>query len=268
MKTMTIALLQAAPVSRSFTDVLADLEIALQAAAAQKADILVTPELFVCGYGEQDRAIDMAVSQTDPFMHKISDLVQTHGVGLVLGYSEQAGPQRYNSAAYFESSGQLANNYRKQFLPCAYEKDCFSTGSETSVFRIGDIPCAILICYDIEFPETARKAALAGASVLLIPTALNATWRIVSDVVIPTRAYENGIFVAYCDFAASEQGANFSGLSKICGPEGHDRVRGNYAPGLLCATIDLDDITVMREHFHMLRDITALDASVNRHVTA
>jgi 5-aminopentanamidase len=255
MTVMTLALLQAAPMDRGFSDVLNDLDAALRDAAAQQADLLLTPELFVCGYGQEDRARAMAVSQDSPFLRQVGALVKAHGVGLVLGYSEQAGAQRYNSAAYFDPSGVLAHNYRKQYLPSDYEKACFSTGSLGSLFTVAGVQCALLICYDIEFPENARKAALAGASVLLIPTALNANWRIVSDVVIPSRAYENSIFVAYCDFAASDQGPGFAGLSKVCGPDGRDLIRANLTPALITTTLDLDEIRTVRDQLHMLQDV-------------
>lgn len=256
MTTITLALLQAAPTDRGFSDVLNDLDAALKDAARQKVDLVLTPELFVCGYGQTDRTRAMAVSQDSPFMHQVCDLVKAHRVGLVLGYSEQAGTQRYNSAAYIDASGHLTHNYRKQFLPCDYETECFSTGSSPCLFTVAGVRCALLICYDIEFPENARKAALAGASVLLIPTALNAKWRIVSDVVIPSRAYENSIFVAYCDFAASDQGPGFSGLSKVCGPDGRDLVRANLTPALITATLSLNEIQTVQQELHMLQDIT------------
>jgi predicted amidohydrolase len=268
MTTMTLALMQPAPVARDFADVWFDLETALKQAAQHGVALLLTPELFVCGYGQSDRTVGMAISQTGPFMRQISTLVEAHGVGLILGYSEQAEGERYNSAAYFDTTGRLAHNYRKQYLPCDYEKACFSTGSEVTVFSVAGVLCSILICYDIEFPELARHAALAGASVLLVPTALSAKWRVVSDVVIPARAYENGLFVAYCDFAASEEGDGFSGLSKICGPDGRDRVSANYGPALITTTLDLDDIKRVRDQLHMLDDITPNSAPQLRDMSA
>ena len=78
----------------------------------------------------------------------------------------------------------------------------------------------LLICYDIEFPEPARRLALAGADIILIATALMEPYEQVAKYVIPARAYENQVYVAYANHSGTDDGLSYIGLSSICGPDG------------------------------------------------
>ena len=84
---------------------------------------------------------------------------------------------------------------------------------------------ALLICYEIEFPEAARNAALNGADLILAPTALGAQWGVVAHKLVPTRAFENGIFIAYANHAGREGEIEYLGESCIVDPMGNDLAR-------------------------------------------
>lgn len=98
----------------------------------------------------------------------------------------------------------------------------------------------MVICYDVEFPEYVRTAALAGAELLLVPTALPAgdISRRVSEHVVPTRAFENGIFVAYADLCGKEADLEYCGRSVIVGPDGDEIARAGSGETLMIADID------------------------------
>lgn len=108
----------------------------------------------------------------------------------------------------------------------------------------------ILICYDVEFPEPSRCLAVQGAELLLVPTALG-LGEVESATpfrIIPSRALENHVFVAYCNLegpavCAAEQGvAFFCGKSALVGPDGEDIVRAgaNVGGQMLSAELRLD----------------------------
>jgi len=84
------------------------------------------------------------------------------------------------------------------------ERACFTAGSELTVFTIEGRRVALLICYDVEFPEAVRAVAATGAEVVIVPTALSEDWPFVARKMVPTRAFENGMFLLYANHAGRE----------------------------------------------------------------
>jgi len=259
MPLLTLALFQAGPAFRSTEEALADLDTALTRAAAAGAGMLVTPELYFSGYGSAMVVRAAAQVQGSPSLRAAGELAARHGVGLVLGYPEKSGCALYNSAAVFDRGGHLISNYRKVALPNDFEKACFTPGTGLEAFDFEGVRCSILICYDIEFPELARQAALLGTELLLVPTALRSKWRFVSDAIVPSRAYENAMFIGYCDFAANETNSHFSGTSSICAPNGQHLRRATGPEDLVLATIDTSAVHLRKSDFDFLQDIKRLD---------
>ena len=79
---------------------------------------------------------------------------------------------------------------------------------------------AILICYDIEFPEVARAHAESGTDILFVPTGLMAPFEVVSNILVPARAYENQLYVAYVNRCDVEAELRYCGLSCAISPDG------------------------------------------------
>ena len=136
------------------------------------------------------------------------------------GYAERADERIYNSAILFGADGARLFNYRKLHLSGAYEKATFELGDEVVTARIDGVTIAPLICYDVEFPEAVRAAARAGAQVVCVPTALREQYARLADTMIPTRAFENGFYVAYVNQAGAEGDWDYCGLSRLAGPDG------------------------------------------------
>jgi predicted amidohydrolase len=91
-----------------------------------------------------------------------------------------------------------------------------------------------------------RALARKGVELVISPTALGRRWGIVAEKVIPARAFENGVFLAYVDQAGTENGHAYAGLSCLVGPDGADRARAGAGEEVVTAEIDLADITAMR----------------------
>ena len=259
MPTLTLALFQARPAFRSADEALEDLDTALTRAAAAGADMLVTPELYFCGYGAADAVRAAAQVQGSSSLRAAGELAARYGVGLVLGYPEKDGCAFYNSAAVFDRGGHQISNYRKVALPNDFERTCFTPGTGPEAFDFEGIRCSVLICYDIEFPELARRSALLGTELLLVPTALRVRWRFVSDSIVPSRAYENAMFIGYCDFALDESNPEYSGTSSICAPDGQHLCRAVGPEDLVLATIDTDAIHLRKSDFDFLQDLKRFD---------
>lgn len=259
MPSLNLALFQARPAFRTAEAALLDLEVAMSRARDAGADLLVTPELYLSGYGSADAVRAGAQEQGSVSLRAAGEIAARHGVGLVLSYPEKSGCALYNSAAVFDRDGRLISNYRKVALPNDFERSCFTAGTGPEAFTFEGIRCSVLICYDIEFPELARRAAMLGTELLLVPTALRAKWRIVADAVVPTRAYENAMFIGYCDFAREGSDLQFSGTSSICAPDGQHMCRAVGPEELLMVTIDTSDVHLRLSDFDFLQDLKRLD---------
>jgi predicted amidohydrolase len=105
--------------------------------------------------------------------------------------------------------------------------------------ELDGLKIGILICYDVEFPEAVRALALAGAELIAVPTALIRPFDIVARTLVPARAFENQVYVAYAGICVSEAGLEYCGLSCIVGPDGQDLAGAGTGPDLLLADIDL-----------------------------
>lgn len=119
---------------------------------------------------------------------------------------------------------------------------------------------AIVICYEVEFPESIRNAAVAGAHLVLVPTALITKWDVVVSRVVPTRAFENGVWIAYANHAGHENGFDYLGASKIVAPNGEITVDAGTEEGLISAEIDLEKLKVAQARMPYLRDFGKLKA--------
>ena len=159
---------------------IAKAEQLVREAAARGAQIILLPELFETPYFciEQDaRHLKLARTVADnPAVKHFGAVARELGVVLPISFFERAGPAYFNSIAILDADGSRLGVYRKSHIPNGpgyQEKNYFSPGDtgfkvwQTRFARIG-----VGICWDQWFPEAARAMALAGAEVLLYPTAI------------------------------------------------------------------------------------------------
>jgi 5-aminopentanamidase len=200
---------------------------AAQAAAGRGAAIVVLPELSASGYVFRDlaEARSLAEPADGPTAAGWAALAQRHGITIVGGICELgAGGVLYNTALVVDAGGVRAA-YRKAHLWDA-EKLIFTPGdAPPPVIKTAGTSLAVMICYDLEFPEWARLAALAGARLLCVP----ANWpalprpegeRPMEVVRAQAAAGINRMFVAVCDRSGAERGVDWVGGSVVIDPDG------------------------------------------------
>lgn len=209
-----------------------------QAAVDTNADLMVCPELFLSGYAAGDDVTRGTESIDGPHAQRIAKVARDTKTAIVYGYPETADGKRYNAAQCIDASGRSRANHRKLALPPGFEADMFSPGQGLTLFELGGIKFGLLICYDAEFPETVRAAAIAGAQVVLVPTALGDQWDTVANRVIPARAFENGIYLLYANHAGTEGDVRYLGSSCIVGPDGVDLARAGEVQTVISAKLD------------------------------
>jgi 5-aminopentanamidase len=225
--TVVVACCQVAPV---LGDPAANREIAAGAvteAAGQGASVVVLPELVSSGYVFESKAEARAAAEA-PDGETVSlwaRLAAEHGIVIVGGFCEAAGDDVCNSAALVDPGG-LRRVYRKAHLWDA-ERLWFTPGDGAPpVVATGFGRIAVMICYDLEFPEWVRLPALDGAQLLCAPVNWPAAPRPEGEhpaevVRVQAGAGVNRMFVAACDRTGQERGVDWIAGSVIVDPDGY-----------------------------------------------
>ncbi|MGW2825392.1 carbon-nitrogen hydrolase family protein [Streptomyces sp. NPDC001443] len=252
---MRTALLQSSGRPGSVVENLKVLDEAAGRAAAAGAALLVTPEMFLTGYAIGDDIGRLAEPADGACADEIAEIVGRHGLAVAYGYPERDGEAVFNSAQLISADGTRLANYRKTHLFGCFEHEHFVPGGTPVVqAELNGLRVGIMICYDVEFPENVRAHALAGTDLLVVPTAQMHPYQFVADSVVPVRAFENQMYVAYVNRVGHEGEFEFVGLSTLAGPDGVARTRGGRADELLLADVDPAFLAASRETNPYLKD--------------
>ncbi len=252
---MKIALWQTKP-QHDTSQALAALDRMAQRARTEGADLIVTPEMVLGGYNVgPDRCKALAASAGE-LTEALKSIAKTHDIALVVGIALPGPDGPYNGAIVLDAAGAERHRYHKTHLYGDVDRTQFAAGGALSgVFELNGWSIGLAICYDIEFPEVARALALQGADVMLVPTANMIPFDSVATRLVPARAEENAIYVAYANYVGTEGDFDYGGLSCICGPDGNDLARARRtAPDLLFATLDHDALRASRDLQNHLAD--------------
>jgi N-carbamoylputrescine amidase len=234
------------------------------------ARVVLPSELFEGHYFcRTQREADFARARPvegNPTLAHFRALAAELGVVIPVSFYEQAGPELYNSVAVIDADGSLLGVYRKSHIPDGpgYQEKFFfkpgNTGFRAFATRYGTL--GVAICWDQWFPEAARAMTLAGADVLLYPTAIGSepeepdfdsrdSWR----RVMVGHAVANSVGVVAANRTGVEDGQMFYGSSFVCDARGElvgelprDRA------GVALATLDLAQIRQVRASMGFFRD--------------
>jgi N-carbamoylputrescine amidase len=263
----------------SAEDNLALIERRVDNAAARGAQLVLLQELHNGAYFCQHQDVgefDSAEAIPGPSSERLGALAKKHAVVIVSSLFERRAAGLYhNTAVVLEADGSIAGKYRKMHIPDDpgfNEKFYFTPGDlgfhpiDTSVGRLG-----VLVCWDQWYPEAARLMALAGAELLLYPTAIG--WDPGDDDDEKARqrqawllshrghAVANGLPVLSCNRVGHEaspiggRGIDFWGSSHVLGPQGEFIAEaGSETPELLVADVDLRRSEDVRRIWPFLRD--------------
>ncbi|QJI35374.1 carbon-nitrogen hydrolase family protein [Pseudomonas sp. ADAK13] len=236
---MRVALYQCPPLP---LDVAGNLKRLHQLAQeATDADLLVLPEMFLTGYNIGLEAVGaLAEAQDGPSAQSIAALAKNSGVAILYGYPERgADGQIYNAVQLIDANGQRLCNYRKTHLFGDLDHSMFSPGDdEFPLVELNGWKLGFLICYDLEFPENTRRLALAGAELILVPTANMVPFDFVADVTVRARAFENQCYVAYANYCGQEGEIQYCGQSSIAAPDGQRIAQAGLDESLIVGTLD------------------------------
>lgn len=291
-KNLTVGLVQQA-CSADRAANLADTIAGIRDLASHGAQLILLQELhtslYFCQTENSDR-FDLAEPIPGPTTEELGAVARELGVVLVASLFERRAPGLYhNTAVVLERDGGIAGTYRKMHIPDDpgyYEKFYFTPGDlgftpiDTSVGRLG-----VLVCWDQWYPEAARLMSLAGADLLLYPTAIG--WNPNDDeqerqrqweawlIIQRAHAVANGIPVVVCNRIGFEPdpsdqtaGIQFWGTSFMVGPQGEWLATTPNQPATLAVELDLSRSEQVRRVWPYLRDrrIDAYDGLLKRYL--
>jgi len=223
--------------------------------AENTLDLIVCPELFLSGYNVPDELPKLAQAPDSALCEQVTQLARQNNTAIIYGYPEREGDFVYNTAACISAQGKLIAKHRKMLLPPGHEVDLFTAGNKYTLFELGGFRCGLLICYEVEFPETVRALVQAGAQLVIVPTALYDNWGVITETLVPTRALENGVWLIYANHAGVENGRRYFGSSCIVSPEGKDAARAGSQEQPIIAQLDLERVVAARQRLPYLPDL-------------
>ncbi len=198
-------------------------------AAAEGAPLIVFPECALTGYvfNSREEALPFMETIPGPATDRLADLCRELGVHVVFGLLEVDGDKCYNAAVLVGPQG-LVGKYRKIHLPFLGVDRFVDPGDRP--FQVHQTPVGNIgmhICYDCNFPESARIMALQGADILALPTNWPGIRGHIPKYMINTRALENKVHVVAVDRVGVERGVRFLGRSKIANAWGDTLASGS-----------------------------------------
>lgn len=226
-------------------------------AADGGATLLITPEMSATGYHlGRARTAELAEPEDGPLADGVRAIAAATGLAIVYGWPERDGDAVHNSVQLVEPSGKIAARYRKTHLYGDFDRSAFRAGDELVVQAdVNGLRVGLLVCYDVEFPESVRAHALAGTELLVVPTALVRPWEFVARTLVAARAFESQLYVAYVNWFGSAPDS-YCGLSRVCGPDGQvvAEAHPGQAESLLFAPVDRAAIRAARRDTPYLVD--------------
>lgn len=224
------------------------------------ADLIVLPELFTIGYGRNafKKLSDLAEDENGETVRMFCELAREKNSFIVFGFPEKKDGRYMNSVAVISNKGELAGIYRKIHIAQfgnAVEKEFFERGNRTLVFDVGGIKAGIINCYDIRFPELARKLSLEGGIDLLVhPVAFSKDNSFPSwHHFVITRALENQVYALSLNRAGKDYGNSI-----FCPPwidwEVKPTILGE-GEEILEKEIDTEEIKKVREEYQFRKDV-------------
>ncbi|MGX9417918.1 carbon-nitrogen hydrolase family protein [Vibrio sp. WJH972] len=235
---MKIGLCQALPIDGDIESGFTTIETNLRAAAEAGAEMVVFPELYLPGYNRPDLHQELAQSIDGDWINRLTALVKKYGCGLTLGWAESSDNTVYNSAICLDKNGTQLANYRKIQLFGEMEKASFIPGDSYQTFDWNGEKAALLICYDIEFPQHCRELAEMGVTLIFVPTANPTGYEYVSQTLVPARAAEMGVTIVYANYCGSEAGLDYAGLSMIASSDSAPMAMVGCTPALVIVDLD------------------------------
>lgn len=258
---LKIALLQIAPADTLQDNLQKGIDVCRKA-KEMDADIALFPEMWSNGYRMDGRETEEwqkeAIPADHSFVNAFGELAKELDMAIGITFLEAFDPQPRNTVVLFDRHGNRKYTYAKVHT-CDFSVEKYLTPGEDFYVcsldtRLGEVQVGSMICYDREFPESARILMLKGAELILTPNACPMEINRLSQ--LRGRAYENMVAIATCNYPASVPDCNggssvFDGVAYL--PELEESrdtciLQADGSEGVFVAKLDLAKLRWYREY--------------------
>ena len=232
-----------------------NLERALAAIAACAADtqLIVFPETHLMGFPSAKTVADIAEPVNGPTVQAVVEAARARNIAVVIGMAENDGGQFYNTTLLITPEG-IALRYRKTHL-WASDRGVFTPGDRYATCLWNGVRVGLLICYDIEFPETARALAQLGTELLIVTNGNMDPYGPTHRTAIMARAQENQAFALMVNrVEAGDDGLMFAGGSALVDPLGTVLFEAGREEGRFSVELDFGQLELARKDYRYLDD--------------
>jgi omega-amidase len=224
----------------------------LRRLAQEGVQLAVLPEMWSCGFAY--RELNNLARRTPEVVDTLTKLSRELNMVIVGSLPESHGEKVFNTA-YILDCGRLLGSYRKLHLFSLMGEDrSLDSGNSTLMVQTSVGKIGVMICYDLRFPELARKLALDGADIIVVPgewpKPREEHWR----TLLRARAMENQLFVIAANCCGVVGKLDFFGQSMVIGPKGEILAEGGYESCEPAALLDPAEMASWRESITCYKD--------------
>lgn len=231
-------------------------ELVRQAALA-KPDVITLPETWNVGFFPKENLGELADHECARVKETFSALATEYQVNLIAGSvaNRKSDGTVYNTACVFDRTGVLIAQYDKihLFSPSG-EHTYFQHGEETCNFELDGIPCSLVICYDIRFPELIRTEMLRGSKVQFVVSQWPESRTLHWDTLNRARAIESQCYLSCTNSVGTAESVKCCGHTAVYDPMGECLILGGGGEQILTAEMDISTVEQVRGSINVYRD--------------
>lgn len=235
---------------------LAHAEELIRRAMTERPDVLVLPETWNTGFFPREGLAALSDQDGALVRRELGALAEKYGVHLVAGsVSNRRGNRVYNTALVFDRTGRCVAEYDKTHLFSPMGENAYYTpGERLCRFELDGVPCGLIICYDLRFPELSRRLALEGAELLFVVSQWPAARVSHLRSLIDARAIENQMFVVCCNACGQAGETVYGGHSSMVDPWGRLLAEAGPEEEILTARCERSAVAEARAAIPVFRD--------------
>lgn len=225
-------------------------------AAAASPDVIILPETWNTGFFPKENIKALSDKNAGRTKELLSFISREYKVSIIGGsVTEEKDGNIFNTCYIYNDKGENIASYSKThlFTPMK-EHDFYKAGEEVFTFTLAGVKAAVIICYDLRFPELSRKLSLEGAEILFVPSQWPKERISQLEILLRARAVENQMFTVLCNSCGEFNKTVFGGNSLVSDPYGNIVLKAGEKEEIITADIDLDIIKNIRKTIPVFDD--------------
>lgn len=223
----------------------------IENASSLKADLILFSELSLTGLSTGNKTRKLAETTEGESVKKVQEWAEKHEIKVIFGLPELENDKVYNSACFINDDGRIIGVHRKAHL-WGDEEKYYTPGNNFSVWDTDIGKIGIMVCFDTQFPESARLLALKGAKIIMVPTGNMTPFELLQPFNIQSRAEENQLYICTTNLIGQEKSLNFFGGSTAVDPYGKVLVKADQSESGVIVNIQPEKIWEAREDYNYL----------------